>query len=47
MILTPRKEEQGFIVCDNLSPQKARILLMLALANASDRESVQQMFYEF
>ena len=47
VIITPRKEEQGFIVCDNLSPQKARILLMLALANANDRESVQQMFYEF
>ena len=47
VIITPRKEEQGFIVCDNLSPQKARILLMLALANTSDRESIQQMCYEF
>ena len=47
VIITPRKEDQGFIVCDNLSPQKARILLTLALANTTDREAIQQMFYEF
>jgi L-asparaginase len=47
VIITPRKEEQGFMVCDNLSPQKARILLTLALANTQDRKEIQQMFYEF
>jgi L-asparaginase len=47
VIITPRKEKQGFIVCDNLSPQKARILLTLALANTQDRKEIQQMFYEF
>ena len=29
VVMTPRKDEQGFIVSDNLMPQKARILLML------------------
>lgn len=47
VVMTPRKQEQGFIVCDNLQPQKARILLMLALTVTRDREEIQQMFYEF
>ena len=29
--MTPGKKRDGFIVCDNLLPHKARILLMLAL----------------
>ena len=45
--MTPKKEEQGFIVCDNLVPQKARVLLMLALTVTSNREEIQQMFYEY
>ncbi len=45
--MTPKKEEQGFIVCDNLLPQKARVLLMLALTVTSNREEIQQMFYEY
>ena len=45
--MTPKKEQQGFIVCDNLLPQKARVLLMLALTITSDREEIQQMFYEY
>ena len=28
---TPKKEQQGFMVSDNLPPQKARLLLMLGL----------------
>ena len=47
VVMTPRKEQQGFIVCDNLLPQKARVLLMLALTVTSDRSEIQQMFYEF
>ena len=47
VVMTPRKAEQGFIVSDNLMPQKARILLMLGLTITSDREALQQMFYEY
>ena len=47
VVMTPRKEEQGFIVSDNLPPQKARILLMLALAEGTEREWLQQAFYEY
>lgn len=47
VILTPKKERSGFIACDNLSPQKARILLMLALTITQDRRAIQQMFNEF
>ena len=36
----------GFIVCDNLLPQKARILLMLALTRTADRGEIQRMFQE-
>ena len=46
VVMTPRKEELGFIVCDNLLPQKARVLLMLALTVSNDREEIQCMFYE-
>ena len=47
VITTPRKDEQGFLVSDNLLPQKARILLMLALTVSNDRDWLQQAFYEF
>ncbi|MAX59837.1 MAG: hypothetical protein CL755_13510 [Chloroflexi bacterium] len=47
VVMTPKKEQQGFIVCDNLLPQKARVLLMLALTVTSDRDEIQQMFYEY
>ncbi len=47
VVMTPRKEEQGFIVSDNLPPQKARILLMLALAEGTEREWLQRAFYEY
>ena len=47
VVTTPRKEEQGFIVSDNLLPQKARILLMLALAVDTDRQWLQQAFHEY
>ena len=47
VVMTPRKEEQGFIVSDNLQPQKARILLMLALTVTNNREEIQRMFSEY
>ena len=47
VIMTPQKEQQGFIVCDNLLPHKARILLMLALTITQEREEIQQMFREY
>ncbi len=47
IIITPRKAESGFIVSDDLLPQKARILLMLALATTRDRQAMQEMFYRF
>ena len=47
VVMTPQKENLGFIVCDNLLPQKARILLMLALSVTHDRKEIQRMFYEF
>ncbi len=47
VVNTPRKEEQGFLVCDNLLPQKARVLLMLALTVSSERDWLQQAFLEY
>ena len=47
VVTTPKIEQQGFIVCDNLLPQKARILLMLALTETSNRDQLQQAFYEY
>ena len=47
VVITPKKEEQGFLVSDNLLPQKARILLMLGLTVTKDRHELQQMFYDY
>ena len=47
VVMTPAKEQQGFIVSDNLLPQKARVLLMLALTRTTDRDRIQQMFLEY
>jgi L-asparaginase len=32
---------------DNLNPQKARVLLMLALAKSTDVHEIQRMFNEY
>ena len=34
----------GCVLLDNLSPQKARVLLMLALTRTSDPEELQRLF---
>ena len=44
VILTEGNREKGFIAGDNLSPKKARILLMLALTVTKDRDEIQRMF---
>ncbi|MGK7867337.1 asparaginase [Falsiroseomonas sp. E2-1-a20] len=41
---TRRYGEEGFITADNLNPQKARILLMLALARTRDRAEIAALF---
>ena len=47
--VTQRKwaNDRGFIAADNLNPQKARILLMVALAHGADREGIIGMFAEY
>ncbi len=40
-------EKYGFIVADNLNPQKSRILLMLALTRTTEIGKIQQMFFEY
>ena len=42
-----RDDELGFIVSDTLSPQKARILAMLALVKTTDLGQIQKMYYEY
>jgi L-asparaginase len=39
--------EPGMVVADNLSPQKAAILLSLALSKTSDPEQIQRLFDEY
>lgn len=40
-------EDPGFIAADNLNPQKARVLTMLAIAITRDREEIRRMFGEY
>ena len=42
-----REREQGIVVGDNLTPQKARVLAMLALTVTADPEAVQAFFDEY
>jgi L-asparaginase len=37
-------KDAGAVFADNLSPQKARILLMLALQNTSNPAEIQALF---
>ena len=48
--LTGLREEYdalGLIPADNLNPQKARILLMLALTKTNSRDEIKRMFLEY
>jgi len=40
-------DEFDFIVSNTLNPQKARVLLLLALTQTTDTNVIQQMFYEY
>ncbi len=40
-------DSMGMIPADNLNPQKARILLMLALTKTTDLKEIQRMFAEY
>lgn len=42
-----KDDENGFIVADNLTPQKARLLLMLGLTVTSDTQQLKEMFYTY
>jgi len=44
---TTQFEELGVIAADTLNPQKARILLMLALTKTTDLREVRRMFAEY
>ena len=44
---TRRFTEEGYVLADNLSPKKARILLMLALTVTNDDEEIQRMFLTY
>ncbi len=37
----------GFVVADELNPQKARILLMLGLTRTSDPKALQEFFFDY
>jgi L-asparaginase len=39
--------ELGTIVSDDLTPQKARILLMLGLTKTRDKKQLQQYFFTY
>jgi len=40
-------DKYGFVSGDNLNPQKARVLLMLALTKTTDVKQIQRMFWEY
>ena len=40
-------DKRDFVVSDNLNPQKARILLTIALTKTKDTKEIQRMFYEY
>lgn len=40
-------KKHGFVVADNLSPQKSRILLMLALTKTQNTAEIQRIFFEY
>lgn len=47
VVRTRRFIEEGYIAADNLSPKKARILLMLALTATSDPAEIQRMMLTY
>jgi L-asparaginase len=47
VVRTRRFTEDGYIVADNLTPKKARILLMLALTHTDDPAEIQRMMLTY
>lgn len=47
VVALPEYDSLGMIPADNLNPQKARILLMLALAKTRDPIEIRRMFAEY
>jgi L-asparaginase len=47
--IVPRSGDRamGFVSGDNLNPQKARVLAMLALTRTSDRSAIERMFQDY
>ena len=43
----PAKRYPEFVDADNLNPQQARILLMLALTKTSKMNEIQRMFEQY
>ena len=44
---TPRRRESKIVPADNLTPEKARMLLQLALTKTSDVVEIQRIFAEY
>src|SRR5437660_1439439 len=42
-----KDDEMDYVVSDTLNPQKARILVMLALTRTNDTKEIQRMFYTY
>ena len=40
-------DKRDFVAADNLNPQKARILLTLALTKTTDTKEIQRMFFTY
>jgi len=47
VVESERSAERGIVTSDNLPPQKARILLRLALTKTKDPKEIQRMFAEY
>jgi len=47
VVQTRRFTEDGYIVADNLTSKKARVLLMLALTKTDDPKEIQRMFLTY
>jgi L-asparaginase type II len=44
---TPRRRQTGIIPADNLTPEKARLLLQVALTKTSDAREIKRIFDEY
>lgn len=45
--LSDRDKELGFISAEDLNPQKARVLFMLALTKTNDAKKIQEYFFKY